>query len=373
MVTLSIAGLELEDGGLKCVFGSATTWARLLNDSAVACTVPSAAVAGSVTFGLSGVTGDMIYRDEYLLYDHPTIQSILPSYGALGKTSLVTLVGTGFTGDGLECRFGSEVVRGAGVRRLTTSMVMCESPQSKVAESVALEVSLNGGADFTSLRKEFTFQQSPTLEGLLPSAGASGAGGYDVTVTGRHFDGGSDLTCNFGRSPPVRAIYLTSSSISCKMGPIRAGRVSVGVTQHGVAAVGEGVQFIVNPAHDAWTLYPSHGPTSGGNMVTIVGSLTSGVGVSGGCLFGSLNVPGEVVNASSIRCVVPAGKAGRVVSVQVKNAVSDPDSGTGRPYRYHAQVRMNAAWPTRGSIESAPSRAGLPACPSRTARARCTR
>ena len=84
-------------------------------------------------------------------------------------------------------------------------------------------------------------------------------------------------------------------------------------------------------------------------MVTIVGSLTSGVGVSGGCLFGSLNVPGEVVNASSIRCVVPAGKAGRVVSVQVKNAVSDPDSGTGRPYRYHAQVRMNAAWPTRGS------------------------
>ena len=345
LVTMHGAGLGQGASSAKCKFGQSETRARVVNASTMTCAVPGAASVGIVVAGLSGLSDN----SQYEYYDAPTIQSIQPSYGAIGKSSLVTLVGTGFGGVGLECRFGSESIRGHGVRLVSASMMVCESPLSMVAASVAVEVSLNGGADFTSSRREFTFTQAATLEGLSPSSGVSGTDGQVVKVAGRHFEKDGDLSCSFGRTSPVRAVFLTSSLISCKSMVIRPGSVAVSVTQHGIEASGAGVTFKVVPEYDGWTLNPSQGPASGGNMVTIVGSLASGESTSGECVFGSVHVLGEVLNTSSLRCVVPAGVEGRVVRVAIKIAGQSAHSSTERAYTYMARVQIGSAWPTRGS------------------------
>ena len=173
-MTMHGAGLGQYEVGVKCMFGQDVTRAQMLNASAVLCVVPSAGSAGAVSAGLSEKDGALTENNQYQYYEAPTIESIQPSYGGIGKSSLVTLVGAGFGGAGLECRFGSEVIRGLGVRLLSASMVVCESPRSPAAASVVVEVSLNGGADYTTSRREFTFKQAATLEGLRPSIGVSG-------------------------------------------------------------------------------------------------------------------------------------------------------------------------------------------------------
>jgi len=215
---------------------------------------------------------------------------------------------------------------------------------------VAVEVSLNGGADFSISRREFTFQQAPTVTDLVPSSGASGTSGREVTVIGAHFDQGEDLSCAFGRNAQVKAHYLTSSLVTCRAALTRAGSVSVGITQHGIEAVGSGLQFAVVPAYAGWTLHPSQGPAAGGNLLTIKGDVSFGVGMTGDCLFGAQRVEGEVLDDSSMRCVVPAGAAGRVVSVLATGLEEGGGSSAGQPYQYLAQVEIASAWPTRGSM-----------------------
>ena len=137
-MTVSGTGLDQDGMDFKCVFGQAEARAERLNASATTCVVPGALSAGAVAAGLSGVGDILSISGQYHYYEDPVIRSILPRYGAIGRSSLVTLVGSGFVGAGLECRFGTEVISGRRVRLLSASLMVCESPPSQEAGGVAV-------------------------------------------------------------------------------------------------------------------------------------------------------------------------------------------------------------------------------------------
>ena len=61
-----------------------------------------------------------------------------------------------------------------------------------------VELSMNGGADYSDLGREFTYEVGATMAGVTPSRGETGADGQVVTVTGRHFQASGQLRCRFG-------------------------------------------------------------------------------------------------------------------------------------------------------------------------------
>ena len=66
--------------------------------------------------------------------------------------------GANFRADGLACRFGALSVKGAGALWVTSSVVACVAPQPREEGSVAIEISLNGGVDYTASGKQFSYE-----------------------------------------------------------------------------------------------------------------------------------------------------------------------------------------------------------------------
>ena len=135
----------------------------------VVCSTPSSNAAGLVNFVLRNrsegrVDGD-VFKYEY--YAMPTISGVFPGVGLVRGGSVVSVRGTGFiTEEGLACRFGGLVVSGAGARLETSTVVACIAPKPREEGAVAVEISLNGGVDYTSSGKQFVYQSNPTVDSL---------------------------------------------------------------------------------------------------------------------------------------------------------------------------------------------------------------
>ena len=141
---------------------------------------------------------------------------VSPERGAVTGGTLVSVQGSGFTNAGVQCRFGSMTVLGRGAMLMSSSLVHCTAPPSESFGEVMVEVSMNGGADFTSNGKKFVYEQGATSTALQPSAGRSGLNDHVVTVVGRHFEATNHLRCRIGHTH-VPARLMTSSTIVCSL------------------------------------------------------------------------------------------------------------------------------------------------------------
>ena len=164
--------------------------------------------------------------------------------------------------------------------RVTSStMVSCVTPASATSGLVAVELSFNGGTDFTSDGHRFLFEEQALVEALVPSEGRSGEAGQVVTVIGQHFMRSSELSCVFGRSQRVAVLqYLSSTTVVCAVPSRTAGTVTVSVSNNGVDTGSSGKPFAVGMGRSMVSLTPSRGPVEGGSMVMIAvsGGLISG-------------------------------------------------------------------------------------------------
>ena len=86
---------------------------------------------------------------EYL--EASKIAALMPSRGSVTGGTMVSVTGSGFREAGLRCRFGGEeVLDGEGAQFVSSSIVACVAPASVSGTgTVAVEVSVNGGSDFT--------------------------------------------------------------------------------------------------------------------------------------------------------------------------------------------------------------------------------
>jgi subtilase family serine protease len=167
---------------------------------------------------------------------------------------------------------------------------------------------------------------APKLTELSPKSGSSG-GGERVTITGTDLE--DAVAVLFGTTPATSFRQLSATRISA-VAPADLGKIHVTVvTRAGVTAlVREGVfAFKVIPVIDR--LAPPTGPTSGHNVVVIVGT-----GLSGATAvhFGAQIARSFQVRSSTrIKATVPPGQGVVTVTVTTRMGVSKSTATT----RYH--------------------------------------
>jgi hypothetical protein len=237
-------GHTLGGSGLMCVFGSMETGARVEGD-AIMCVSPRAAGVGAVQFLLrdkpSGkqLTGAASF--EY--YEGVSIRSVLPSRGSVAGGGVVTVIGSGLSADGLVCRFGETRVQDKAVHWVSSTSAACAVPPyaEALGGMVEVDVSINGGADFTSAGVPFAYVAQATVTQIVPSSAVAGASGQLVTVVGGHF-ATSRLMCGFGKSERTQARIVSSTSLVCSVPSHSAATVALTIQFDGQEQ-GSGVQF----------------------------------------------------------------------------------------------------------------------------------
>ena len=182
-------------------------------------------------------------------------------------------------------------------------------------------------------------------------------GGYSLHVLGYHFVNHSKLSCllTFEESgvslPVVRAVWMSSSRISCMMPP---GAANTSGLLH--LAVSNNRQnyddWIAFTLYDIAVIEPSGGPDTGGTNVLIElnSSVPTSTIVNGTCIFGHLSVPLFVSNISavtSVTCVSPSlSGVSSQLSVPFRFSLNGRDFISGKwRFVYYPEPRLNRLRP----------------------------
>ena len=118
-------------------------------------------------------------RAALLYVESPVVKRVAPSAGGLRGGSVVSLFGRHFEPDGIACEFGAASVPAVVV---SSTSVRCLAPSFREAQSVSLEVSVDGSL-FSSSGVEFSVEAPPLLLGVFPVV-VQAAGGETVTLRG---------------------------------------------------------------------------------------------------------------------------------------------------------------------------------------------
>jgi hypothetical protein len=198
----------------------------------------------------------------------------------------------------IQCRFGasaSGIVNASSIVSAGSGAAsfVCVSPAS-VAGAVSVFLRL-GSDDSAFVDTEFVFTYvDSSVTALDPSAGPMFGGNF-VTVLGTGFSPRSDLACQFGNLPEVRALWQHAGSVVCVAPPaVSSGNISVGLTGSPRAVRYEyvvPVQSSVRRSDDVvMRVVPSVLGVSGGNVLTVVGQAARSTGVSVSLMIGVAGV-----------------------------------------------------------------------------------
>ena len=262
----------------------------------------------------------------YAYYSAPVVDYIRPERGVLAGGGLMSVYGRGLTGDGLLCRFGGEVVSMG--KLLSSTKAACTAPVRTSTGVVAVELSLNDGADFSDIRRDFTYVVGATVDGLIPSRGEDSVDGQVVSVAGRHFDSSGQVHCRFGQDRSVQGRTLSSTLVACNV-PVRgAGVVTVGVSDGGLHATGSAL-FEYGARRAVLSCNPTKGPMEGGSLVTVSGwGIESGLdGVE--CQFGMDRLLLGTEVAGTVVCSTPRSSAAGLVNFIVRRRSEEGGGGRG--------------------------------------------
>ena len=316
---------------LSCKFGNIITSAVFNTHTEIICTTPGGAsrktrpIATSVPLLVSANGRDFANPNNlsYLFVPLPTVSSIYPASGPLSGGSIVSVVGSNFntqSGHNVICKFGPFEAL-ATVQ--SENVLTCESPSSLSPTILSLEISTNGGIDYSTSNFMFVFQKIPVLNTLHPPAGMED-GGNKVIVRGSGFYESNTLACRFGESL-VHAAFISETSISCEA-PAAAsvGHVGVVATLNGVDWTANQLVYTYTPTVSIHRLSPTSCAVGGGTTVTISGqnfATASGVAnLALSCDFGDLRSTATVVSDSVVTCVAPPVGATGAVKVTITAA-----------------------------------------------------
>jgi hypothetical protein len=351
---VAVTGWDIEAGvdGVECQFGMDRSRLGTAIAGGVVCSTPSSGAAGVVNLLVrkrsEGEGAGTLFKFEY--YANPMILDVFPGSGLVQGGTVVCVWGANFGTDGLTCRFGAFDVTGADARLVTSSVVACVAPQPLVAGAVAVEISLNGGVDYTASGKQYVYETNPTVDSLRPSWVIAGVANQVVTVVGRHFKKTQELSCRMGVNATVSAVYVSSSSVVCRV-PVRgAGTVRVSVSNNGVDAGLSSKQLAFEAGRGISSVTPSRAPAQGGTSVTVsmYGRMQGEVGTVS-CHFGTDKVEGEVRGHSTVICITPTASQGAV-----EFRVSEGPSGAFLPgilsFEHLERLRMVSVQPSVGTL-----------------------
>ena len=189
-MTIGVAGSFKGGESVLCYFGSSSVWGAVQSDSlSVVCAAQGVKSVGTVKVRLadeSGVAG-ILGQENYEYYSEPVVKRMYPSRGTVDGGTIVRVYGSGFSEAGLMCRFGDTVMGEDAAFFASSAEVSCVSPAG-TAGSITVEVSMNGGADFTADGREYLLEAGAKVASVTPSHGIAGEAGQVVTVVGENFE-----------------------------------------------------------------------------------------------------------------------------------------------------------------------------------------
>eukprot|EP00163_Fabomonas_tropica_P008375 TRINITY_DN17_c0_g4_i1.p1 TRINITY_DN17_c0_g4~~TRINITY_DN17_c0_g4_i1.p1 ORF type:complete len:4695 (+),score=879.62 TRINITY_DN17_c0_g4_i1:301-14385(+) len=263
---------------LRCKFGSSVVPARWWNTTEITCTSPSGSGASTVAVSNNG-GGEYTSTMPYQYYADPVVYNVTTRTGPSSGGSTVSVVGDNFinsvtpAGQETMCRFG-DIHHQTVATFVSSTLVTCTSP-AHAAGMVSVTVA-NNGYDFTATNSSahFTYYLTPVLQGLQVNLGPR-SGGTDVVLTGSNFFDTLGFRCKVaGTGTEQTAYFVTTSSASCTTPPHTAnGTLTVEMSlNHGADWTSSGVAFYYYDQEVVTALSPSTGISSGGTLVSVLGS-----------------------------------------------------------------------------------------------------
>ena len=277
----------------------------------------SASDAGVVEVRVSINGQDYVSSGFNYTFIPPRIIKLDPTFGPVHGGIRVLVSGSGFRDtDTIKCRVGNS--SGSDTVFKSSSLMECRVPPSNNGAGVAtLEVSMDGET-YSKSHLQFVYIDAPYLESISPQNGPAN-GETMVTIRGDKFSSISDLTCQFGDSALVNAIFVNEKIIRCMTpGGGLSASVRVKVSNHKDQFVmGNFLNFRYEESIDVSKVSPTRGAICGGTVVTILGNnFLESKHLK--CKFGNEIVRASFVSENMITCVTPGHAVGEV-SIFVSN------------------------------------------------------
>lgn len=326
---------------LACRFDSNSSLrvpAIFVSTTRVTCVSAPRTTRGQVTVETTSNGVDFTRQGLQFFYSEvPYIMEISPVLGPEGGSTDVIVVGQNFWfRESLVCEFGSAQYR-VPARWLSTTMLVCKSPPHRPMD-VALRVSNNGQQFFGAAGNDsailYQYHVRSSIVRVAPAAGVL-EGGSVVVVSGTGFMNTSSLSCRFGDSRALSAIYVSPEQVQCKSPRSSLpGEVIVEVSNNGKDFTTDGVTIFLNPKVVMTAIRPHNGPSNGGTNLEIMGSGFQTKDIAS-CRFGAIEIEARVVSDSVIICNTPAHIPGSVVVVAVLNGIDY--SGPGLSFNFYGE------------------------------------
>lgn len=297
--TVTITGSNLNGATAVTFAGNAATSFTILSPTQITATAPPG-TAGTASVVVTSPAGASTGFD-YTYIAAPASTAVFPAAGVTAGGDSVTITGTGFTGTtGLT--FGTTPATSFTV--ISDAEVDAVTP-AHIAGTVPINIITAGGTD-SSL--SFSFQPSPVISSITPTAGPT-TGGTAVTITGANLVNTTDVY--FGGTAATAFTVNSDNSVTATS---PAGAGATAITVNTTAATSNGATFLYITAPTLTSLSPTGGPIAGGNNVTLTGT---GFTTATQVFFGANPAVFSISDDSTISAVAPSGTG--AVSVTVVN------------------------------------------------------
>jgi len=325
--TVTVEGTGFTDGAKVFFGGAQATAVQILAPTALTCTAPAGAAAGTVDLRVElpipagEVSGDAYTLEDAYTYelggttsDDLTAASLYPGQGDLDGGALVLVTGTGFD-PAMAIRFGT--TQAPLVQVLSANAATALVPEGDAPGFVDVTLA-NPNGDQAVLTQGFRYRdpstvetgEPPSLGGVLPGRGPT-TGGTLVRVFGANFAPG--LRVWFGdAAAEVEVVNAGLATARVPAGTAGATAVKVANTDDQEDALAAGFTYVAPsdtpPSLDG--VWPALGPNTGGTWVVLTGAeLTEGSAV----WFGMTPATRVwTLGSDRVIAVAPAGEVGSV-------------------------------------------------------------
>ena len=295
---------------MVCKFGYYdVTKATFLSPKEVTCSSPEQMVERihpvPVGFSTNGV--DFIYCKKNFVYAPlPKIHKIFPSSGVFGSAIKVTLSGENLMIEGSQVlvSFGDMIVGAQHMNETQVSFAIPSISGDYYGTEVPVEISTNGGSDFSTSGKTFQFEVSTYIESIHPTIGST-VGKDKVQVSGAGFKPHLNIVCRFG-TKIVSARVLSLSELECRSPSADIpGPVAFDISSNGFNWTDSGVQYTYLVPPVVSSVHPSNLSLTQETVVHIEGH-NFNPNVVYSCAFGNFSISLAFFSSvSSLTCASP--------------------------------------------------------------------
>jgi hypothetical protein len=329
-------------------FGGVAASFWVVSDTQIVATAP-ASIAGvvDITVSVPDATSALSSSDQftYTAASAPAVTSLGTSSGSTAGGTSVTITGSSFTGT-TGVFFGSVAATSFTVNSSTS--ITAISPSQAVG-TVDVTVLTPTGTSAVGSGDQFTYSaaSAPSVTSLSLTSGST-AGGIIVTINGSGFTGTTQVS--FGTVAASFSV-LSDTVITATVPAQAAGTIDVTVTTpSGTSSTSSADHFTYTaasaPAVTAIT--PSSGSTTGGTLVTVLGSgFTAATTVSFGSVAADYFL---VLSDNALLVAAPAGTAGTVdITVTTPSGTSSTSSADHFTYSAASTPSVTSLNVTSGS------------------------